>query len=58
MRPIVSYKKWKHSLGLTVLIEGCERIEKLLREEEWRLNKENSVSILSDLTQWVNEEDE
>lgn len=33
-RLIVSYKRWKHSHGLAVLVEGCERIERLLKDEE------------------------
>ena len=34
VKPIIFYKRWKHSRGVAVLVEGCERLERLLKSEE------------------------
>ncbi|SCV03331.1 LAMI_0H07294g1_1 [Lachancea mirantina] len=57
VRPFIIYKRWKKSMGVPVLIEGCERIELLMIEEKGRLDAENRARILADLTKWVNCED-
>lgn len=56
LRPLVAYRKYKRARGIPILIEGCERIELLMKEEEWRLDTEYNSRVLSDLTQWVNAE--
>ena len=33
VKPIISYIRWKHSRGVAVLVESCERLERLLKRE-------------------------
>ena len=47
LQPIVAYTRAKRSIGCPVLIEGGERIDHLIRQEEWRLDKENSARVLA-----------
>ncbi|CAR23555.1 Amn1p [Lachancea thermotolerans CBS 6340] len=57
LRPIVAYTSAKRALGFPVLVEGGERIDLLIKEEEWRMERERSARVLAALSQWVNEED-
>lgn len=53
---LVKYKAWKSSNKIPVLIEGCERITKMMNDERDRLRKVNSIFALRDMTKWVNED--
>lgn len=54
VRHLVHFKLCKRAQNIPVLIEGCERITKLLSEEETRLNAANSLIALQDMSHWVN----
>lgn len=46
------------SLDAPILIEACERITKLIDQEENRVKRINSLVALKDMTAWVNADDE
>ncbi|CCC68321.1 hypothetical protein NCAS_0B02370 [Naumovozyma castellii] len=54
---LVRFKLWKKSKNVPVLIDGGERINKLMVGEEKRIRRNNSLLALNDMTQWVNEID-
>ncbi|QLL34756.1 hypothetical protein HG536_0H01310 [Torulaspora globosa] len=54
VRNLVHFKLWKKSQRIPILIEGCERITKLMLDEEARLRRANSQVALKDMTYWVN----
>lgn len=58
VRHFVKYSLWKKSLDAPILIEACERITKLINEEENRVKRVNSLIALKDMTAWVNADDE
>ncbi|CAI4269598.1 AGK_G0003560.mRNA.1.CDS.1 [Saccharomyces cerevisiae] len=58
VRHFVKYNLWKKSLDAPILIEACERITKLIDQEENRVKRINSLVALKDMTAWVNADDE
>ncbi|AJQ15835.1 CPA_1a_G0003510.mRNA.1.CDS.1 [Saccharomyces cerevisiae] len=58
VRHFVKYNLWKKSLDAPILIEACERITKLIDQEENRVKRINSLVALKDMTAWVNTDDE
>lgn len=54
VRHLVHFKLCKRAQNIPVLIEGCERITKLLSEEEARVNAVNSLIAFQDMSHWVN----
>ena len=54
----MKYNLWKKSLDAPILIEACERITKLIDQEENRVKRINSLVALKDMTAWVNADDE
>ncbi|AJP88241.1 Amn1p [Saccharomyces cerevisiae YJM1400] len=58
VRHFVKYNLWKKSLDAPILIEACERIMKLIDQEENRVKRINSLVALKDMTAWVNADDE
>ncbi|AJP84447.1 Amn1p [Saccharomyces cerevisiae YJM1273] len=58
VRHFVKYNLWKKSLDAPILIEACERITKLIDQEENRVKRINSLIALKDMTAWVNADDE
>ncbi|CAI4273353.1 BBL_G0003570.mRNA.1.CDS.1 [Saccharomyces cerevisiae] len=58
VRYFVKYNLWKKSLDAPILIEACERITKLIDQEENRVKRINSLVALKDMTAWVNADDE
>ena len=58
VRHFVKYNLWKKSLDAPILIEACERITKLIDQEENRVKRINSLVALKDMTAWVNAHDE
>ncbi|AJP83298.1 Amn1p [Saccharomyces cerevisiae YJM1418] len=57
VRHFVKYNLWKKSLDAPILIEACERITKLIDQEENRVKRINSLVALKDMTAWVNADD-
>lgn len=57
VRNFVKYNLWKKSLNVPILIEACERITKLIDEEEKRVKRINSLIALKDMTAWANADD-
>lgn len=58
VRHFVKYNLWKKSMSAPILIEACERITKLIDEEESRVKRINSFIALKDMTAWANADDE
>ncbi|KOH00474.1 Amn1p [Saccharomyces eubayanus] len=58
VRHFVKYNLWKKSMSAPILIEACERITKLIDEEENRIKRINSFIALKDMTAWANADDE
>ena len=58
VRHFVKYNLWKKSLDAPILIEACERITKLIDQEENRVKRINSLVALKDMTAWVKADDE
>lgn len=54
VRNLVGFKLWKKAQRIPVLIEGCERITKLMSDEETRVRRANSRVAFKDMTHWVN----
>ncbi|QLQ81873.1 hypothetical protein HG537_0G01270 [Torulaspora globosa] len=54
VKNLVHFMLWKKSQRIPILIEGCERITKLMLDEEVRLRLLNSQIALKDMTYWVN----
>lgn len=53
VRHFVKYNLWKKSLDAPILIEACERITKLIDQEENRVKRINSLVALKDMTAWL-----
>lgn len=58
MRPIALFKAYREKQGQPPLIEGCEVIERRLQIAIMKLQRETSHRILSELSSWVNSEDD
>lgn len=58
MRPIALFKAYREKQGKPSLIEGCEVIERRLQIAILRLQRETSQRILSELSSWINSEDD
>ncbi|CCD24191.1 Amn1p NDAI_0C05320 [Naumovozyma dairenensis CBS 421] len=58
VRWLVKFKLWKTSLRSPILIEGGDRINDLMKEEENKLKKLNSFIALQELSTWVNADDD
>ena len=55
IKSLVEFKNWKRFMKLPLLIESCERITKLIMDEEFELKRMNSIIAMYDMTTWVNE---
>lgn len=58
VKHLIAFKLWKKSQSIPVLIECCERITKLMYDEENRLRNSYSVLALQDMSTWVNTDNE
>ncbi|CAR28644.1 ZYRO0F08712p [Zygosaccharomyces rouxii] len=58
VKQLVKFKLWKRSQNIPVLIEGCERITRLMYDEENRIRKSHSLLAFEDMSTWVNTESE
>lgn len=54
VKHLVKFKLWRRSQNLPVLIEGCERLTRLIYHEENRIRRANSRLALEDMSAWVN----
>ncbi|KAL3233901.1 Antagonist of mitotic exit network protein 1 [Nakaseomyces bracarensis] len=57
VRHLVRFKLWKRSMKIPVLIEGCNRISKLITIEEDKLKNQSFKNARKDMTTWVNQPD-
>lgn len=55
VRHMVRYKIWKRSQRIPILIKGCDRITKLIHEEERQIKAQSLKTARKDMTLWVNQ---
>ncbi|CCF58453.1 hypothetical protein KAFR_0E03010 [Kazachstania africana CBS 2517] len=54
---LVKFMLWKKYSNHPLLIESCHRITKLLGIEEKKIKKTNAICALSDMSEWINEDE-
>lgn len=58
LRQLAQFKSWKRTQRVPVLIEGCERITKLLSDEEEYIKRKKARIALQDMEYWANKDDD